>query len=558
MTEVLDFPSICLGVTKSFLRTAILIDDEAFVDREVAPPQEPLVEPTFLGPVAAEASQVEQRTSAGPAVADEKTEKVSGGERSSDVDLKPLADAFLDQRIICAVLKPAQEDEDDAIVQRAVAACTNADIVILDWFLRKGNADLSQRALIDLLRQDREQNGRKRLVIVYTSATPLIDRRSDLEGRLGAEGYEIERPEGLHPTLKVGSTRIVFVEKSWGKEGTKVADLPVLAITEFAKEAQGLMPAFAMSAVASLRDGTHHILSLFRSNLDPALLGHRMVLQELSDTREFLLSVLLLQMKGFLTRNAELDKVLSPATISAWFDHHAQGALSTFLDENEISAANAKASLIEGDAKTKVQGSEKVRLLHRGLYLTEGDADVIEQERTFELARLSSLAREAEGFTPSPPGWFPHLTIGSIVWMRDENAEAGTYMLCTQPICDTVRLPKDTFFSFTTLTPTGQGENFWLVVRNDEQHVKLRMNLLTTASTRHFAGFKPDSVTKKIIAHLEAETGKFVFEDNNGTKYTWIADLDQLKAQRAASEMASALGRVGLDEYEWLRRGGKL
>ncbi|WP_158000020.1 hypothetical protein [Sphingomonas elodea] len=84
------------------------------------------------------------------------------------------------------------------------------------------------------------------------------------------------------------------------------------------------------------------------------------------------------------------------------------------------------------------------------------------------------------------------------------------------------------------------------------------MNLLTAASTRHFAGFKPNSLSQKITAGFEPETGKYVFEDLGGKKYTWIADLDQLKAQRAASEMASALGRVGLDEYEWLRRGGNL
>jgi len=174
------------------------------------------------------------------------------------------------------------------------------------------------------------------------------------------------------------------------------------------------------------------------------------------------------------------------------------------------------------------------------------------------LARLSSHVREAEGFTPSPEGWAPHLTIGSIVLMEKGKAEPGAYMLCTQPICDTVRLSRDTFFSFTTLTPSGQGEEFWLVVRNDKQNVKLRMNYLTTASTRHFAGFKPDEVTQKITATFEAETGKFIFKDIGGNRYSWIADLDQLKAQRAASEMASALGRVGLDEYEWLRRGGKL
>lgn len=557
MTEVLDFPSICLSVTKNFLRTAILIDDEAFVDRETPPPaEEPLIEPAFVGTEAVGAAGGEQLTDAEPTISGDEPGDVSTAKRSSDVDLKPLADAFLDQRIICAVLKPAQQDADDAIVKRAVTACANADIVILDWFLRKGNAELSQRALSELLRQDREQNGRMRLVIVYTSHTPLSDRQHDLETRLENEGLEFERPEGTQLTLKVGSTRIVFVEKSWGKEGTSAADLPMLAITEFAKEAQGLMPAFAVSAVAALRDGTHHILSLFRSNLDPALLGHRMVLQEPADSREFLLSVLLLQMKGFLTRNADLEKVLSPATISAWFDHHGKGALGTFLVDQNISVEDAKASLVEGDAKTKVQTNEKVKLLHRGLYLTEGADEGIERERTSQLARLSSHAREAEGSTPSPLGWTPHLTIGSIVLMKADHAGSDTYLLCTQPVCDTVRLEKDTFFSFTTLTPSGQGGNFWSVIRSDGQHVKL--SLLTKASARHFASFKPDSSSQKINAVFEPETGKFVFEDVGKTKYIWIADLDQLKAQRAASEMASALGRVGLDEYEWLRRGGKL
>lgn len=559
MTEVLDFASICLSVTKKFLRTAILIDDEAFVDRETPPPaEEPLVEPAFVGTEPVGAGGGGQLDRAEPTIPSDEAGSVSTAKRSSDVDLKPLADAFLDQRIICAVLKPAQQDEDDAIVKRAVTACANADIVILDWFLRKGNAELSQRALCELLRQDREQNGRMRLVIVYTSHTPLSDRQRDLEGCLKVEGFEFEQPDGSHLTLKVGSTRIVFVEKSWGKEGTRATDLPMLAITEFAKEAQGLMPAFAMSAVAALRDGTHHLLSLFQSNLDPALLGHRMVLQETSDTREFLLSVLLLQMKGFLTRNSQMENVLSPATISAWFDHHAEGALSAFLTQHEIPVELAKSSLIDGNAKAKVQGNEKVKLLHRGLYLTEGEDVSIEQERTSQLARLSSHAREAEGFTPSPQGWTPHLTIGSIVLMNADEAGSGTYLLCTQPICDTVRLQKDTFFSFITLTPTGQGEDFWLVIKADGKHIKLRMNHLTTASTRHFASFRPSNGSQRIYARLEPETSKFIFEDVGETKYAWIADLDQLKAQRAASEMASALGRVGLDEYEWLRRGGKL
>lgn len=578
------FETLCQTVTKQFLRTAILIDDQIITpsDSTSTPAAEPLVEPPFLArqasePVAEVAASAENVNAIGDAdnpARGADTVKPEAHERAADVlveevaadsmppeasvALKPLADAFLDEKIICAVLNPVAEDEDNRIIERAVNAASFADIVIIDWFLRTGDAELTLNSLVQLLRADAANNGRKRLIIVYTSAAPLEDRCAELQKRIIDQGLACIEIEADFPALRSGSSRIIFVEKSSLGRGSSVEELPSIGLSQFAKEAEGLMSIFALGAIARIRDATHHMLSVFKADLDPALVGHRMVLVEPGDARDFALEVLILQLKGILSADTSLGAVVDKNAVGAWFDHKFTDAMDAALAGKDITRANLRTA-VEGGYSKEAFGKKMVGSYHQALFLPEPpDAATSEFRASSELARLSTHVREAEGVTPLPDGWLPNLTLGSVLRVDADEGPARFY-LCTQPLCDTLRLDDPTFFSFVTLETEapGSSKGYWLVVCSDGQNVKLKASL--TGGGRHFARFQPDADCRKIIAAVDAgDPRKFTFTDDGGTVYRWLADVDSLKAQRAAEEMASTLGRVGVDELEWLRMGGKI
>lgn len=578
------FETLCQTVTQQFLRTAILIDDQIITpsDSPSAAVVEPLVEPPFMTQPAPKALAEGATTADGANAATEhsapahetETIELEMQEPAADVPvadeaigiappeasvaLKPLADAFLDEKIICAVLNPVAQDDTNQIVERAVNAASFADIVIIDWYLRAGDSELTLTALAQLLRADAASKGRKRLIIVYTSAAPLEERRAELLQRLVQQDLPCVEIEADFPALRSGSSRIIFVEKSSLGRGTPVEDLPGIALRQFAKEAEGLMSIFALGAIARVRDATHHMLSVFKADLDPALVGHRMVLVEPADARDFALEVLMLQLKGILSADNSLDAVIDKEAVGAWFDHKFTDAMDAALAAKNIARADFRTAVETGNPK-EAFGKDKVKEFHQALFLPEPpDAAASELKAACELARLSTHVREAEGTTPLPDGWLPNLTLGSVLRV-DSDGSPPRYYLCTQPLCDTLRLENPTFFSFVSLA-TGTGgssKDYWLVVSSGGQNVKLKASL--TGGGRHFARFQPDAVGKKIVATAdEADPRKFTFTDDAGTTYRWLADVDSLKAQRAAEEMASTLGRVGVDELEWLRMGGKI
>lgn len=172
--------------------------------------------------------------------------------------------------------------------------------------------------------------------------------------------------------------------------------------------------------------------------------------------------------------------------------------------------------------------------------------------------RLSTHVREAEGITPLPVEWLPNLTLGSVLRVDPDSGPPRHY-LCTQPLRETLRLDYPTFFSFVTLA-TGTGgssKDYWVVVSSGGQNVKLKASL--TGGGRHFARSQPDAIGKKFVSTADAADPRmFSFTDDAGTIYRWLADVDSLKPQRAAEEMASTLGRFGVDELERLRMAGKI
>lgn len=533
------FEDYGLKATRRFLKTAIVIDDE------ITAPDETSVPVDFV---------VAQPPFAEAAVADaEPAEAAAAEEESAQVAIKPLADAFLDQQIVCGVLKPTTADGDDAVITRAVEAAAVADIVIIDWYLRKLDNKLALSVLETILKSDNDMNGRLRLVIVYTSATPLHERRDELAKHLQKAGLPAAADADDGTLLIVDACRIRFVQKKSGTEGVPVEELPNLAIQEFARHSSGLLSNFALLGIAAVRDATHHILSNLDSRLDAAFVGHRILLGEAPGAHDFAMSIFMLQMKGLLSLPKHLGGALGDDELVAWLDgRFAYAEADQQLDAIGLDKAKVKAAF--------VTGADKPEKYHTALFLSDakktgtavGD---VEQSVSHEFARLVTYVREFAGHNPLPAGWLPSLTLGSVVKLKHQT---DRYFLCTQPLCDTVRIMEDRYFPFIELVEAKadkKTEN--LVIKDGEQ--TLVVTVSSKPGSRQYEKFQPDGSSETVLAEavLKAKALQgFTFKSKSDQFYWWLGDIDPLKAQRVAVELSGTLARVGIDEYEWLRRGG--
>ncbi|MDP9855946.1 response regulator receiver domain [Agrobacterium tumefaciens] len=530
------FKDYGLKATKRFLKTAIVIDDEICAEPPVQVPEGDLAEPPLLADVPEQAQE---------AAAPDAAQQAPG--KDAEVQIKPLADAFLDKRIVCGVLKPEVADSDAQVIDRAVRAATVADVVIIDWYLRPNQDSLARSILEKILTEDRELNGRLRLVIVYTSADPLADRRKALAKHLKNAKFEpLEDPDD-DTLLTIGACRVRFVRKRSINMGMAVEDLPDFAVEEFAKHSNGLLANFALLGIAALRDATHHILANLDSKLDTAFVGHRMLLGHDTEARGFAMNLFLLQMKGVLSLPKHLGGALGDEELSAWFDEH-------FGYPNADAHLEAAGTTKDQLRESVLKGAGKLDSAHKSLFLPASKDDPtkvgeVEKQVSQDFARFSTFVREPDGFNPLPKGWQPTLTLGSVVKLVNRKTR---YFLCVQPACDTVRITEDRYFPFIELVAQKAAKSTEnLVIRDGEKRVVVCVS--TKAGSRLYDMFKPDA---SHTVRAESEDGKFLFPSTINQIYWWLGDIDPLKAQRIATEVSGSLARVGIDEYEWLRLGG--
>ncbi len=147
----------------------------------------------------------------------------------------------------------------------------------------------------------------------------------------------------------------------------------------------------------------------------------------------------------------------------------------------------------------------------------------------------------------------PILRLGTIVL---ENKRKKTqYLLCVQPVCDSVRIDKNRAFPFLPLIDASNGGPCDFLIKEGEK--KLRFRLQTKPFEAKMVMFKPDKRAREIIARTRSTGGQFFTPVSKGSTYQWIADLRPDHAQRVANDYAYKISRVGLTESEWLRRISK-
>jgi hypothetical protein len=57
-----------------------------------------------------------------------------------------------------------------------------------------------------------------------------------------------------------------------------------------------------------------------------------------------------------------------------------------------------------------------------------------------------------------------------------------------------------------------------------------------------------------VKAQKDPNVADFFFLESQGKKFIWVGELKFAYAQRIINQFATQFSRVGLDEFEWLRR----
>jgi hypothetical protein len=195
---------------------------------------------------------------------------------------RDLMESFAQHGIVCALYEPRKGFKSDSgsVLFRL---CERADVVILDWDLHNDSGDGVSELLAELIKKSAaDMPHHVRLCALYTDKPSLHPIIALLLGKLEYQGCFVEVVEGKLQLIS-GATRISI----FGKPHTagrppedmqyevEETDLANRVISEFANLHRGLMPAFALHGLASVRRNTKRLMDRFDAKLDGAFLLHR-------------------------------------------------------------------------------------------------------------------------------------------------------------------------------------------------------------------------------------------------------------------------------------------
>ena len=439
-----DFNSLRRDAACRFAQTMIVVDDEASQESEAPQSQSPgsLRTPDRT-------TRSEGRTASSPAKQEEGMDSVR-----RLLNAKSLIDNAMDLGLICSVMRP-EEGED--FPGRVVKAAQVADIVCLDWEIYGDGGEAVSNIIRDILQEDAQQNGRLRLIAVYTgdpTNTVILNKIFDVipeelrkEHDFKKDSLQIESQNGV---------RIVCLFKAHGirlsepMNVNQVSEdkLPKRLQIEFAKLSEGLLSNVALATIASIRSSTHHVLSKFAGQMDGPFFHHRALIDNPEDAEEYAVDIILSELKGAVDKQ-------QVATIHAGSQAIGARIRDIAGDAEKLTFRDEKGSPRSFDLKTVVKivtdGLESVRdegklpnLPNRktakkhlsSLFISDDQKTV--RPLMHQFAALTGV-RAYPGSHPYQSGQlFPRLGLGTII--QDED---GIYLMCLQASCDSVRI-KDT------------------------------------------------------------------------------------------------------------------
>ena len=515
MVSAEEFARRSRELAQRFLQTAVVVDDEAYMDlyRSDAP-KEPVVVP---GRRTATSSQ-EDKSSVG---------------RSSEHTLNAgsVIDSFSALGVICGVVAPREQ---------AIESMRQADIVVLDWLLQEGDSQCALRLLRKLLAGEVDRNS-LRLVAIYTGEARLDKIYEAVFAELTQvelEPFQIQTGTVIayrHGRVVLYAKSDVNLAEDLRERSVSEEDLPAKLVADFASMTEGLVPGIALTSLTAVREGAHKVLDRFCAELDPAFLAHRACLSDPEDTERQIVSHVAEELRGLMDNAVAEESPAGANAVEGWIRRKGEGAASFVFDGRELDLEKtitlANKGLVESELKSKA---------FEGLSAGFAGDNVAGIDERFAWIMSFRTVFNA------PP---PTLWLGSVVTSIEDGGEAQ--LICMRPRCDCVRLDEETAFMFLPLIePRNVKEQ--LVVRLGDEFKRLGIGLDPAGWV--LLKFKPSEGDRAVVATEREANGGFEFTDTCGKRYMWQGELKTEYSHRIAQNFATTLSRVAVDESEWLRR----
>ncbi|MEU5382717.1 response regulator receiver domain [Kitasatospora cineracea] len=546
-----SYANLCVRAVQDFLHTIVVVDDRAtYGDSDVITS---LVEP-----------------SSGSESVEYLADQEDVGTGGASIDVAVLTDASADIGLTCAVIRPRVEEQHNGVLERRLAgAARRADVLVLDWQLNdEPDGEAALRILQDIAEADSHGQGRLRLVCFYTSHPDLDGVFESVSSRLSAKILSSSPLGSSSRWLDCGYMRVVIFAKSGGLTasiGTPAIsvsenDLPQKLVEEFAVLTSGFVSNVAVASLAAVRSNAHRLLARFGSDLDHPFLSHRFY-EGGPESEELIVRLVADELKSLLDA-ADVRRWVDPKAASLWAEAHIPDQLSFKSKKRErvLSKSEAIRAVADGghygrfNTVNHVNDGDKFDLGKEfGESLTEiliGDADRA-RLLDYDFARLTCVSRNDS--LPFPGERSPILTEGTIVQGR--SGADKIYLLCSMPLCDTVRVNEPRAFPFVPLKAVASDDRYNLVALSPKGE---RLFLAFSPGNHYdlvrctFAGGE-GGVVRSSRRTMGENGEKFVFYDTAGKPWIWVAEVRFQHAHRKLNELGAASSRVGLDEAHTLR-----
>jgi hypothetical protein len=544
-----DFFKTSQIVAEDFLQTALIVDDQAFLESSFSEKTnsqtnhpEPLLPP---GRQSRAAIPTTNKNNAENNIASSTDTRLG----SHVLDANKVIISFAQKRIVCSIIKPTREYNWQNVVEQLAA---NTDLIILDWEIDNDNGEKTLALLIRILKASNEAPEQLKLLAIYTGEPGIADVatviKNEINQIINPFGGVKEYNDGF--TLAYSSIRIAIFSKPGTTnlpqeyEGRKIEfeELANRVTTEFTMMTAGLVSNVALKSLAKIRHNTNKIINRFSSSLDAPFLTHRIMQINPEDAENLLVELIAEELRAILDEES-VGQESNIDNIRQWLIATNNNGLTLQKNDSQTSFSVDEITkvLIEGYktcAKFSLREKEKPhKLLLTAMFMPPWVTDQDLDERFSIITTLRTHYKNK----------CPKLTFGTIL----QNYADKSYWVCIQPRCDSVRIPPERAFPVLPIIIATTGEKFRLII-NDENGSLIRVAIQDKPYNLNQIIFfsKPEdhgTITSKIIGD------HFYFKNKKGRKYRWVGELRPEQAQRLANEFATNLSRVGLDESEWLR-----
>jgi len=481
-----------------------------------------------------------------------------------DFNAFEVSKAFAKEKKVCGIYNPSSELD----IENFKEIAKKSDVVILDWLIKLSNEKLTNtNAEEDADEDDPRGKYTKPIIndLINTNSLKLIivytgeDILDDITDRIFEE---VKTTLQKKDTCEIYSKNVKILirfksndqnDKQKFKSREHLQDkivqyneLPSFVLKEFTKMTAGLLSNFALLSLATVRNNSHKILSLFSKDLDAAYMAHKAVLPVQNDAEELLVKLFGDTVTDLLNY-ASISQYIQNELIDNWIDKNIIeekfGNNGTYFMRN---ASLIKKIINESDILQRFQTVTDKQ--YRKMKITELFLPITEHNKAEEInTTFAKLTHYKSLFLPHNTS--PILTLGTVIKSMNN---PDNYFVCIQQRCDSVRIEQDSERKFLFL-PLSKAENeeFNFITPDG-----IKLLLDKRSYSIKTIKFKCEDKNREIKGKRSSDNDSYKFKESydNGDVFEWVFDLKDLHSQRIVTDYASQLSRVGLDESEWLRK----